>query len=91
MATKNTKPALTDDEKANIAKLKSSLYGKALTALAKAHKEEFDATLKGLYEAEGLTFTARLTPEQRKRAEFERLAAELGVALPTETEEPVSE
>ena len=90
MATKNTKPALTDDEKANIAKLKSSLYGKALTALAKAHKEEFDGILAGLYGAEGLTFTARLTPEERKRKELERLAAELGITLPAETEEVVA-
>jgi hypothetical protein len=81
MATKNIKPALTDDEKANIAKLKSSLYGKALTALSKAHKQEFDATLADLYRAEGLTYTARLTPEERKRKQLDELAAELGVII----------
>ena len=83
---KDALPALNAVEKANINKLKSSLYGKALTALAKAHKDEFDATLGGLYAEQGLTYTPRLTPDERKRAELERLAAELGVTItPAET------
>ncbi len=67
--------------------LKSSLYGKALTALKSAHKDEFDVILGDLYKSAGLTYEPRLTPEARKRKELERLAAELGVTIA----EPVSE
>jgi hypothetical protein len=63
------------------AALKSSLYGQALTQLKGKHKDEFDSILAGLYNGKGLTYVPRLTPEERKRKELERLAAELGVII----------
>ena len=75
------KPAVVAEDTASDAALKSSLYGKALTALKVAHKDEFDSTLAGLYAEKGLTYTPRLTPQERKLKELKALAAELGVTI----------
>jgi hypothetical protein len=73
------------------AALKSSLYGKALTTLKAKHKDEFDSILAGLYNEKGLTYNRRLSPEERKRKELNRLAAELGVTVVTpEADEPTA-
>ena len=60
---------------------KSSAYGKALTALKAKHKAEFDSILAGIYTESGFKYQPRLTPDERKRAELVRLAAELGVTI----------
>lgn len=79
MADKKKAVAVVDA--AADAALKSSLYGKALTALKAKHKDEFDSILAGLYNGKGLNYVARLTPEERKRKELERLASELGLTV----------
>lgn len=75
--------AETSEVKANEpdAAFKSSAYGKALTALKAAHKTEFETIISGLYAQHGYEYQPRLTPEERKRAELNRLAQELGVQV----------
>jgi hypothetical protein len=75
------KPAVVAEDSATDAALKSSLYGKALTTLKATHKDEFDSILAGLYNEKGLTYTPRLTPQERKLKELKALAAELGVTI----------
>lgn len=63
------------------AAFKSSAYGRALTALKAAHKDEFDDILAGIYGKAGFVYQPRLTPEERKREQLRALAAELGVEV----------
>lgn len=78
------------------------LYGKAMTALREAHKDEFRDLLEKAYSDEGLTYRVRLTAEERAEKEAaERLAkakakadalrAEFGDALFEDTPEHLTE
>lgn len=51
---------------------KSTLYGQAVRELRTRHAEEFDQIVTDIYAEHGLTYTRRLTPEERA----ERAAAE---------------
>ncbi len=65
-------PDQTTEDKA---KTSSRLYGKATTELRRRHAEEFTEILAEAYAAEGLTYTPKMTKEEREaRLEAERKA-----------------
>lgn len=56
--------------------VKNSLYSKATTTLRERHREEFQTILAAAYKEAGLEYKRRLSPEEKARAEIERLLAE---------------
>lgn len=61
---------------------KSTLYGQAVRELRNRHAQEFDEIVSGIYAEHGLTYTRRLTPEERaeKAAAEERAKADAALA-----------
>ena len=55
--------------------VQNKAYGKAMSRLREAHRDEFDALVMEEYEAVGLTYRKRATAEERaEREEAERTA-----------------
>lgn len=63
------------------AAVKNSLLGRASTILKSKHPDEYEAIATELFSNLGLERVRRLTPEERDRAELEKLANKLGVTI----------
>lgn len=71
MASKKTEAAAEEVTKSET-QLRNGLRNQAERELIEAHRAEFDQRLESLYNANGLAFRKRMTPQERA----EKLAAE---------------
>lgn len=76
--TKKKVAEMTSEEQT---KVKNALLNKAGTVLREKHATEFEAIAEELFAGLGLERNRRLSPAERKQAELEKLAAELGYSL----------
>lgn len=80
MATKEN-PVKNIPDGLTVDQLKSNLLSAASTELKRRHTNEFEAIATEMFAEYGLERVRRLTPLERKQAELEKLAAELGYTL----------
>lgn len=85
--TKSTPAAKPIPEGMTADSLKNKLVGEAATELKRRHQAEFEEIATALHAEYGLERVRRLTPRERKEAELQKLAAELGVSIVDTTED----
>lgn len=73
---KNPATPEADDNKA-----RSAARSAALSALRKNHTEEYNDLLKKEMEERGIDWSPRLTPEQKAKAEIQRLSEQFDIDL----------